>query len=263
MAIAALSYGIVRCCLNNITSSSMGIPSRMTIENRIPELRNQTGRLAGRHGLFDFGQTLSARIIEITCLIPPGKNDAALLSLKDSIVNWLNPDKGLCPLILDREPGRRYMARLQDGLSFETLVRNSGTFDLTFFCPDPFAYAVADETFTLTDSADITRTLGNVESHPLYLLRGSIPDEGSYIRFSVNGETVQVNGPLLATDALYIDTEDMTAKKVSALNEETNALGLMDTLVFPYLNTGSNTVTIGTSGSVLASLAIHARSRWL
>lgn len=113
----------------------------------MPDLRNNTITMPGRHGVFDFGETVSERKILISCFIPPGKTDEQFLSKKDAIIEWLNPDNGLCQLILDKEPGRVYEARLTSGFSFDRAVRNSCTFDLEFFCPDPYGYAISDETF--------------------------------------------------------------------------------------------------------------------
>ena len=113
----------------------MGLATRITNEYRMPELRNNTITMPGRHGVFDFGETVSERKILISCFIPPGSTDAQFLSKKDDIIEWLNPDNGLCQLILDKEPGRVYEARLTSGFSFDRAVRNSCTFDLEFFCP--------------------------------------------------------------------------------------------------------------------------------
>lgn len=243
---------------DGVSSGQMGIPSRMSVQNRIPKLRNSTDQVAGRDGVFDFGNTLSERVIQITCLIPPGLDAATLLERKDRIVEWLDPGKGLRLLELDQEPGRQYLARLEDGVSFTNLVRNADTFELNFFCPDPFAYAKEDEVFTLTGSGDIRRRFGNVASHPVYEVRGSLADETQELVFLVNGEQVHVCGPLCSGEVLSIDTEDMTARIA-----DRNALGQMKELNFPYLKTGINTVTIGEGSGTFDSLTIRARSRWL
>ena len=83
----------------------------------------------------------------------------------------------LCQLILDKEPGRVYEARLTSGFSFDRAVRNSCTFDLEFFCPDPYGYAISDETFDFAEAGTFTasRALGNIESYPVYSLKGVIP----------------------------------------------------------------------------------------
>lgn len=51
---------------DGITSKSMGIATRMTTENRIPDLRNNTLTMAGKDGLLDLGCVFSERVIEIT-----------------------------------------------------------------------------------------------------------------------------------------------------------------------------------------------------
>ena len=121
---------------DGVTSKSMGIASRMATENRVPELKNRTISMAGRDGLIDLGASLSERVIEISCFIPPKRTAAELLECKDEIVSWLSPDKGVCALMLDTEPGRVYYARLQEGVTFERVVRLAATFDLAFFCPE-------------------------------------------------------------------------------------------------------------------------------
>jgi predicted phage tail component-like protein len=116
------------------------------------------------------------RKIEISCFIPPGKTDEEFLARKDEIIAWLNPDTGLKDLILDKEPGRVYRARLEGGFSFDKAVRNSCTFDLTFLCPDPYAYAETDETYEFTEPGTYTvsRSLGNADSLPVYSLTAEL-----------------------------------------------------------------------------------------
>jgi len=248
---------------DGVASKDMGIATRMDIENRIPSLRNNTEQIAGRQGIFDFGETVSERVIDISCFIPPGNNDTGLLGLKDRIVAWLNPDKGVKNLILDREPGRIYKARLWDSLSFEKVVRNTGKFDLSFFCPDPYAYAATDDVSVFTSSGTMSRMQGNVESHPLFEIKGKLSSQSEKLWFSVNGETVNIKGVLKASETLYIDTDDMTAWITASDGTEVNALGQMESLVFPYMKVGANSVSMGASGGTFTSLKIYARSRWL
>ena len=244
--------------VDGVSSKEMGIPSRMSVQNRIPDLRNNTDKIAGRHGVIDFGSTVSERKIQITCLIPPGLDEYGLLEKKDRIVEWLNPDKGLCCLELDQEPDRFYYARLEDGVSFENIAYSADTFELDFFCPDPFGYAKEDEEYLLTASGDIRRNLGNVISHPVYELQGEMADDTQEIYFQVNGENVSVCGPLAGNEVMVIDTDDMTA----VVNGR-NVLGQMKNLNFPYLKTGENTVTFGEGTGTLKSIRIRAKSRWL
>lgn len=253
---------------NGTTSQSMGLATRMTSENRMPDLRNNTITMPGHEGVFDFGATISERKIEITCFIPPGKSDSDFLARKDEIVEWLNPDAGLCPLILDKEPGRIYSARLSEGFSFDKVVRNSCTFALTFICPDPYAYAASDETFVFAKTGTFTaeRTLGNADSLPLYELKGVVPSgTASYISITTGGSELRIIGKLSTDETLVIDAALMTAKLVDADgNTLRNGLPLLSELNFPQLKAGANTIAISAVGTntVFTELKIQARSRW-
>ena len=253
---------------NGTASQGMGIATRITTENRMPDLTNNTVKMPGHEGVFDFGETIGERKIRISCFIPAGRSDEDFLSLKDDIVAWLNPDNGLCPLILDKEPGRVYMARLNEGFSFDKAVRNSCTFDLVFLCPDPYAYAATDETFDIaqTGTATISRSLGNATSLPVYLLTGVIPSGAdSYITITTNGSELKIVGKLNSGETLVIDSALMTAKVVDT-NGDTlrNGLPLLSELNFPSLNVGENTVTVAVTGAsvTFTELEISARSRW-
>ena len=252
---------------NGTTSQSMGLATRITTENRMPDLRNNTITMPGHEGVFDFGETVGERKIQISCFIPPGKSDADFLDLKDAIVAWLNPDNGLCPLILDKEPGRVYSARLNEGFSFDKAVRNSCTFDLVFLCPDPYAYAATDETFSIAaeGTSTVSRSLGNAYSLPVYYLTGVIPS-GEYITVTTNGSALQIDGTLSSGETLVIDSALMTAKVVDS-NGDTlrNGLPLLSELNFPTLDVGANTVTVAVSDDsavTFTELEISARSRW-
>lgn len=252
---------------DGITSKSMGVASRMATENRVPELKNRTISMAGRDGLLDLGASLSERVIEISCFIPPKRTMAELLRCKDDIVSWLSPDKGVCALTLDTEPGRVYYARLQEGVAFERVVRLAATFGLTFFCPDPFGYAAEDEVFTITAAGShlIARRLGNLYSNPVYRLKGILTSgAGRYISITTNGAELKIaNAVLSASETLVVDTEKMTAWVEDADgNTLRNALPYIDELNFPTLDAGLNTVEVAVSNAAFTELKIQAKSRW-
>lgn len=252
---------------DGVTSKSMGIASRMTTENRVPELKNRTISMAGRDGLVDLGASLSERVIEISCFIPPKRTAAELLACKDEIVSWLSPDKGVCELKLDTEPGRVYYARLQEGVTFERVVRLAATFDLAFFCPDPFGYAVEDEVFTITETGSHTvrRRLGNLYSNPVYRLKGILASGvGRYISIITNGAELKIaDATLSGNETLVVDTAKMTAWVEDADgNTFRNALPYISELNFPALDAGLNTVEVVVSAATFTELEIQAKSRW-
>ena len=252
---------------DGVTSRSMGIASRMTTENRVPELKNRTISMAGRDGLVDLGASLSERVIEISCFIPPKRTMAALLECKDEIVSWLSPEKGVCELKLDTEPGRVYYARLQSGITFERVVRLAAAFDLAFFCPDPFGYAAEDEIFTITEAGSHTvrRRLGNLYSNPVYRLKGVLASgAGRYISIATNGAELRIaNAVLSASEILVVDTAKMTAWVEDAEgNTLRNALPYIGELNFPTLEAGLNMVEVVVSSATFTELEIQAKSRW-
>ena len=252
---------------DGISSKSMGIASRMATENRVPELKNRTISMAGRDGLVDLGASLSERVIEISCFIPPKRTMAALLECKDEIVSWLSPEKGVCELKLDTEPGRVYYARLQSGITFERVVRLAAAFDLAFFCPDPFGYAAEDEIFTITEAGSHTvrRRLGNLYSNPVYRLKGVLASgAGRYISIATNGAELRIaNAVLSASEILVVDTAKMTAWVEDAEgNTLRNALPYIGELNFPTLEAGLNMVEVVVSSATFTELEIQAKSRW-
>ncbi len=252
---------------DGITSKSMGIASRMAEEKRVPELKNHTIQVAGRDGVLDLGSSLSERIIGISCFIPPKRTMAGLLKCKDDIVSWLSPDKGVCALMLDTEPGRVYYARLQEGVAFERVVRLAATFDLTFFCPDPYGYAAEDEVFSITAQGNhvVNRTLGNLYSNPVYRLKGILASgAGRYISIITNGVELRIaNAVLSASETLVVDTAKMTAWVEDADgNTLRNALPYISELNFPTLDAGLNTVEVAVSNATFTELEIQAKSRW-
>ena len=217
----------------------------------MPDFTNNTVTVPGREGVFDFGETIGERKIEISCFIPPGKTDEEFLARKDEIIAWLNPDNGLKDLILDKEPGRVYRARLEGGFSFDKAVRNSCTFDLTFLCPDPYAYAEADETYEFTEPGTFTvsRSLGNADSLPVYSLTAELTKETKAV-ITTNGNALEISGRLAKDEILVIDSSLMTAMVTDQDgNTLRNGLPLVNSLDFPKLKAGENTLAVDADSS--------------
>ena len=176
---------------NDITSKSMGLKARLTSWQVSGSLRNFTTTVPGKYGVTDFGADFDYREIVVSCSIFPRHSFSALVSTLDDIAAWLDPVGGLKQLILDDVPDRYFMARLNAAVECERLLRSSGSFDLTFFCPDPFGYAIEDETFSITEAGNstVTRLIGNMESNTLYRTEGEITTAaGNYIRISNKGQ---------------------------------------------------------------------------
>ena len=233
---------------NDITSKSMGLKARLTSWQVSGSLRNFTTTVPGKYGVTDFGADFDYREIVVSCNIFPRHSFSALVSTLDDIAAWLDPVGGLKQLILDDVPDRYFMARLSAAVECERLLRSSGSFDLTFFCPDPF-----------------TRLIGNMESHPVYRIEGEIASgAGNSICIATNGQDLKiVNATLAAGETLVVDTDRMTAYVEDADGMILrNALPYLEELNFPTLTVGSNTVSVTAANATFTGLEIQARSRW-
>lgn len=147
------------------------------------------------------------------------------------------------------------------------LVRSAGSFDLKFFCPDPFACAVEDEEFTIssTGSHTVRRAEGNAASNPVYRIKGVVSSGANrYITITTNGSQLKiVNAALSATETLVVDTDMMTAWVENANgNVLRNGLPYLSELNFPMLSAGSNTIAVAANNATFRSLEIQAKSRW-
>ena len=151
---------------NDIHSKDMGLKARLTSWQVSGRLRNFTTTVPGKYGVADFGADLDYREITAACSIFPRHTFSALVETLDGIAAWLDPTQGLHQLIFDDVPDRYFMARLNDAVDCERLIRAAGSFSLKFFCPDPFGYALEDEEFSITAAGTHTvkRETGNAES---------------------------------------------------------------------------------------------------
>ncbi|MBM7707858.1 distal tail protein Dit [Enterococcus lemanii] len=252
---------------DDISSKSMGLKARLTSWQVCGGMRNFTTTVPGKYGVTDFGADFDYREINVACNIYPKHSFSALVSTLDELSTWLDPMQGLKELVFDDVPDRYFMARLNEKVDCERLIRFSGSFNLKFFCPDPFAYAITDENYLIESegSHTITRQTGNVASNPMYRLKGIITSGvNNSISVTTNGlEMKIVNAVLLKEEILVIDTDKMTAY----VEDENgiilrNALPYLKEIQFPSLHVGTNILAITTNNAVFTALEIKARSRW-
>lgn len=249
-----------------ITSQSKNIKARLTNWQASPSLRNSFVSVPGKPGVADFGADIAEKSILVRCSVWPQYGFSNLVGVLDSLAEWLDPEKGLKQLVLDDVPDRYFTARLQTEVDCERLILSAGAFDLKFVCPDPFAYALTDESFAIsaTGASTVTRLKGNTDSMPLYSLKANIPaTSGTYIDIQTNDDTMRIVGSLADGETLIIDSGLVTAKVVDDTGETLrNGLPLLSELNFPVLRKGANTITITANGATFTELEIQAKSRW-
>ena len=252
---------------NSVSTKNMGMRARLTSWQVSGQLRNYTTTVPGKYGVADFGADLDAREIRVECGILPKKNFRELVLALDDIALWLDPTDGLGELILDDVPDRYFLARIDEKVDCERLLRSAGQFSLKFFCPDPFGYAVNDETFFIdsTGTHGIRREKGNVDSNPVYRIKGVLePGVSNYISITTNGQELKiVNATLNEGETLVVDTDKLTAY----VEDENgvivrNGLPHLQELNFPSLFVGNNSINISVKNATFTRLDIQAKSRW-
>jgi predicted phage tail component-like protein len=177
----------------------MNIKARLTSWQASPGLRNSFVTVPGKPGVTDFGSDVAERVVTVRCNVFPQFQFSNLVGVLDNLAAWLNPDNGLKQLVLDDVPDRYFTARLQDAVDCERLILAAGAFDLKFVSPDPFAYALTDESFglTATGANTVTRVKGNTNSLPVYLLKAVIPSgAANYVTIQTNNDELKVIGAL-------------------------------------------------------------------
>ena len=186
-----------------IHSKEKKLKARITGYPMLPAFRNNTESIPGRSGILDFGMEYSERIIPVECSVFPEQDFSALVHRIDEINGWLNPYRGVQPLIFDEYPYRYFMARMNTEISMERVSRTAGTFSLEFICPDPFGYAVEDEVFSIAAEGKTTvnRQKGNLISEPIFELNAIMDSTSSYVDIEVkeNINTLDAKGEVLLT----------------------------------------------------------------
>ena len=186
-----------------IHSKEKKLKARITGYPMLPAFRNNTESIPGRSGILDFGMEYSERIIPVECSVFPEQDFSALVHRIDEINGWLNPYRGVQPLIFDEYPDRYFMARMNTEISMERVSRTAGTFSLEFICPDPFGYAVEDEVFSIAAEGKTTvnRQKGNLISEPIFELNAIMDSTSSYVDIEVkeNINTLDAKGEVLLT----------------------------------------------------------------
>jgi len=239
--------------LEAVLQSWPGLPG-LAIET--VEVPGQDGAFyaAGRLGQGGFGFDLT-----ITSDTPAGA-----LSLASGVAEACAPSHGLQPLALDLAPGWVWYAAAAAELKWARGLWVPGAqctlkAPLTFQCPDPYGYAVPDETASGTTTATIDRTRGNVTSWPRIEVQGTF----TAVHLDVGGDGLDVEVAVAAGERLVLDYADMDfavwdAAGTSKLRHATKGMSHYDRLALPL---GETVVTATPTGGTVTALAIKANSR--
>lgn len=243
-------------------------------EPALPETRDRTLEIPGRHGLYDFGADLGPRMFELQCaIIQP--NAYALQRAVRALAAHLMDGNGrprTLELIFDEEPDKVYFVRYAGSVSIQKRI-GLGKFSLPLVAYDPFAYSTFDASDLDVDSSALVdseisvdadydfavnapttlgiENFGSMNATPIIEISGSF----SSLSLTLGGLTLHYNAPLSATQ-LILDCEKYTAR-VGTTNVLGNTSGR-----FGHLPPGLSDVVIGGS-SLDIQIGFRFRAKYL
>lgn len=143
-----MSNVVPRFTLGDKTDVQLGIQLLSGYSEPIaPKTIDKTVRIAGRHGEYDFGADLGARLFKLKCEFVDATTRAALQTAVRALAAHLVDSEGNprdLALSFDKEPAKFYTVRLQGALDIKRIIAH-GTFTLRLYAADPFAYGAEEE----------------------------------------------------------------------------------------------------------------------
>jgi phage-related protein len=111
----------------------------------LPDTRDRSVEIPGKHGAYDFGADLGVRPFELPFMVNQFKKVDVQQKVREFTRLLVNPDgrPKTIPLIFDYEPDKSYSVRYTGSLPIDRLVR-MGEFVLPLTAFDPYAYALAN-----------------------------------------------------------------------------------------------------------------------
>lgn len=232
-----------------------------------PEVELATVKAPGRHGEFFAQATLGAATWTFD-LQARAQDPWEALAITEQITRACNPLDGLRPLRIDIAPGFIWMAGVERTLKWArgrwvigSDCRLNAVLDLR--APDPFGYAVPDETWAWPGlppgGAVVTRYQGNTNSTPTITITGTLSAAHS-VTVTLGDWSVQITGPLASGQRIVLDYPRMDFGVWAGDVKLASVVSRMAHYDPPSLPVGSYPVSMTTTGGAPA-LQIAANSR--
>lgn len=163
------------------------------------------------------------------------------------------------PLIFNDEPDKYIMAILDS----TDLDKNNkyGIITASFYCPDPYWYAINDDIITGTSGEKKYTRKGTVESFPIIEITGT--SNGGKIAIKTDNQSMTFSGTLKSGEKLIIDSILLTAYIENSDGNRESAIPYLNNVDFPVCYVGSNTINItGSDGASVSSYKLYCNTRW-
>jgi predicted phage tail component-like protein len=209
----------------------------------MPQTRDNTEEIPGRHGELGFGTEFQARVMELHVATDEGLSPSEKRRLERKIAMYLNPISGTKKLVFLDDPDVEYEVKYAgkiDPTNYPTWF----DFTIPFKMPNPFINSF--DNHSLSGSGTIANE-GSIETGLVIEIAG----EATNPEITIGNETLKYTGTIAAGKKLVIDTEKQTAK-IGSTNAMANYNG-----VFPMLQPGDVTVTAG------ENVIIKWKDKWI
>lgn len=164
--------------LGGLTNDELGFKVLKvdTMQPALPATRDYLTEISGRHGSYDFGADLSARVYLLSCYFPaavtPAEIQAAIRVLNAHLLDaWGKPET--MTLYFDAEPDKYYNVRYSGSQTIDTsaaMARRQFTLPLVAFDPHAYAAEVEDEDDITTSPQALNYTVVSGLNVPLTII---------------------------------------------------------------------------------------------
>ena len=209
----------------------------------MPDVRNRTISIPGRHGVYDFGSEFGQRSMTILAASRGHIDTAQRAQIKHALAKHLNPLIGKQPLIFADDIDKTYMVKCAGQI--DTAIFKSWLEFTIPFTGDPIIVGSFEKQHV---GSGFLINEGTFEAPVKIRIEGSATNPA----VTIGGEVLSWTGIMTANDVLEIDTENMTVKH-NGINALANYTG-----GFPQIQPGTTTVT-----GAAVETTWHWRDRWI
>jgi predicted phage tail component-like protein len=157
----------------------------------LPPQTVNTLSIPARHGEYYTGRKYGPRVITVDYLIEAPSQEEMYICI-DALAWWLDQD-GPAPLILDDAPDRLFYAIVKDNTDYDTLLIY-GYGQLTFICPDPFAYSTIEKSIVPDEDGIFTfENEGTAETFPRFKV--TFNNSATFVSFTSPDGIILIGNP--------------------------------------------------------------------
>ncbi|WJQ02854.1 phage tail family protein [Geobacillus stearothermophilus] len=198
----------------------------------LPPQTIYTLSIPARHGEYYTGRKYGPRVITVDYRIDAPSRETMYVCV-DLLAWWLKQD-GPAPLILSDAPDRLYYAIVQDNTDYEQLLMY-GHGQLTFLCPDPFAYSTIEKTVVPdANGVFLFDNQGTTETFPVFKVNFQNP--ATFVSFTSPDGIILIGNPKQPDKIVLPKTQTILNDPMESTNGWVNAGSLPDE---KRINTGS------------------------